>query len=372
MPPAAPDVCFKFANTCEARPRRACVLAALAPLFPCCHALALPSLRLLFHPKLLPRLGSPSPPQQTRTQVPDMRARGRHPAAVRCERGAGVLHQLQAGGAHPPQGEVGGGARGEAATDAAVVVCTVGRATDGFPRHAMEPRPQLCPCPVTLPQNMEKEQKCPAFDHTCTACHKPLRHDCTYCSLRCKVDVEFGLAPITPRGAAAAARGDSGGGMPAAAAAAMLLTTQPRHQAVSRWVNPASGRWSCSSQRRVLAKASAADARHVCHPCAAGSQLPSGQQRPARRGQQQWQRRHSSCTCPLHAHWMCPMQRVAAAAVRQAAAAASGGRQSGQSAATSTEPGIPCPNKAAALRDLTLNLVDATDGLAWRPGPALL
>jgi hypothetical protein len=323
------------------------------------------------YPKLPPRRGSPSPPQQTRTQVPDMRARGRHPAAVRCERGAGVLHQLQAGGAHPPQGEVW---PEEKQPRTPRWWCALGdlRTARLSRLRMMEPRPQLCPCPVTLPQNMEKEQKCPAFDHTCTACHKPLRHDCTYCSLRCKVDVEFGLAPITPRGAAAAARGDSGGGMPAAAAAAMLLTTQPRHQAVSRWVNPASGRWSCSSHRRALAKASAADARHVCHPCAAGSQLPSGQQRPARQGQQQWQRRHSSCTCPLHAHWMCPMQRVAAAAVRQAAAAASGGRQSGQSAATSTEPGIPCPNKAAALRDLTLNLVDATDGLAWRPGPALL
>lgn len=36
-------------------------------------------------------------------------------------------------------------------------------------------------------QNIEKEQKCPAFTHTCLGCHKPLRDDCTYCSLRCKV-----------------------------------------------------------------------------------------------------------------------------------------------------------------------------------------
>ena len=36
-------------------------------------------------------------------------------------------------------------------------------------------------------QNIEKEQKCPAFTHTCLGCQKPLRDDCTYCSLRCKV-----------------------------------------------------------------------------------------------------------------------------------------------------------------------------------------
>lgn len=89
------------------------------------------------------------------------------------------------------------------------------------------------PCPS---QNVEKEQKCPAFDHSCLGCHKPLRHDCTYCSLRCKVDVEYGFAPITPKGCLTP-RDD--GGVPAAVAAAaanMLLTAPPsaRQQGGSR------------------------------------------------------------------------------------------------------------------------------------------
>ncbi|PSC76161.1 PLATZ transcription factor family [Micractinium conductrix] len=86
------------------------------------------------------------------------------------------------------------------------------------------------------PKNVEKEQKCPAFDHSCLGCHKPLRHDCTYCSLRCKVDVEYGFAPITPKGCLTP-RDD--GGVPAAVAAAaanMLLTAPPsaRQQGGSR------------------------------------------------------------------------------------------------------------------------------------------
>lgn len=85
---------------------------------------------------------------------------------------------------------------------------------------------------------MEKEQKCPAFDHSCLGCHKPLRHDCTYCSLRCKVDVEFGLAPITPKGCAAGAllpRESAGGSaVDAAVAAAVAAASQPRYAAPAR------------------------------------------------------------------------------------------------------------------------------------------
>ncbi len=33
---------------------------------------------------------------------------------------------------------------------------------------------------------------------SCRGCEKPLRSDCQYCSLRCKVDVQYGRAPHTP------------------------------------------------------------------------------------------------------------------------------------------------------------------------------
>lgn len=93
--------------------------------------------------------------------------------------------------------------------------------------------------PPPLPQNVEKEQKCPAFDHSCLGCHKPLRHDCTFCSLRCKVDVEFGLAPITPKGGAAGAlltRDTAGGSdaVGAAVAAAVAAAAQPRYVPAGR------------------------------------------------------------------------------------------------------------------------------------------
>lgn len=38
----------------------------------------------------------------------------------------------------------------------------------------------------------------PAFENKCRGCLIPLRPDCMYCSLRCKVDVDFGLEPATP------------------------------------------------------------------------------------------------------------------------------------------------------------------------------
>ena len=96
-----------------------------------------------------------------------------------------------------------------------------------------EARPE-CMCPTQPPslsspasppplplQNVEKEQKCPAFDHACMGCQKPLRADCTYCSLRCKVDVEYGFAPITPKGSAAMRDGAAAVVMAAAAAAVL-------------------------------------------------------------------------------------------------------------------------------------------------------
>jgi hypothetical protein len=52
-------------------------------------------------------------------------------------------------------------------------------------------------------------------------CQKPLRADCTYCSLRCKVDVEYGFAPITPKGSAAMRDGAAAVVMAAAAAAVL-------------------------------------------------------------------------------------------------------------------------------------------------------
>lgn len=38
----------------------------------------------------------------------------------------------------------------------------------------------------------------PAFENKCRGCLIPLRPDCMYCSLRCKVDIDFGLEPSTP------------------------------------------------------------------------------------------------------------------------------------------------------------------------------
>jgi hypothetical protein len=41
-------------------------------------------------------------------------------------------------------------------------------------------------------------QATPAFENKCRGCLIPLRPDCMYCSLRCKVDVDFGHEPATP------------------------------------------------------------------------------------------------------------------------------------------------------------------------------
>lgn len=38
----------------------------------------------------------------------------------------------------------------------------------------------------------------PAFANNCRGCAVPLRPDCTYCCLKCKVDVDFGVEPATP------------------------------------------------------------------------------------------------------------------------------------------------------------------------------
>lgn len=38
----------------------------------------------------------------------------------------------------------------------------------------------------------------PAFDHSCAACEVPLRPDCTFCSLQCKVMHDRGESPSTP------------------------------------------------------------------------------------------------------------------------------------------------------------------------------
>ena len=53
-------------------------------------------------------------------------------------------------------------------------------------------------------------EKAPPFDHQCGGCKVSLRPDCTYCSLKCKMDIEFGLEPSTPgpaRGPTAASTG---------------------------------------------------------------------------------------------------------------------------------------------------------------------
>ncbi|KAI3438419.1 hypothetical protein D9Q98_000850 [Chlorella vulgaris] len=152
------------------------------------------------------------------------------------------------------------------------------------------------------PKNMEKEQKCPAFDHTCTGCHKPLRHDCTYCSLRCKVDVQYGLAPSTPRGAAATTRGDSGNGLEpaaAAAAAAMVLTTQPRQQAVSRMpamkrspFAAASGSAAAAAAGGFRAAACSLDVSHATR-CSSGLET-AGSSRSKRRKTERPARSHIS------------------------------------------------------------------------------
>lgn len=38
----------------------------------------------------------------------------------------------------------------------------------------------------------------PAFHHECRGCGVPLRPDCDFCSLKCKMDSDFGVEPATP------------------------------------------------------------------------------------------------------------------------------------------------------------------------------
>lgn len=44
----------------------------------------------------------------------------------------------------------------------------------------------------------------PAFITKCQGCEVPLRPDCSYCSVRCKVDVVYDLQPATPGAGCAA------------------------------------------------------------------------------------------------------------------------------------------------------------------------
>lgn len=55
------------------------------------------------------------------------------------------------------------------------------------------------------PKVMAPGQQCPVFDNTCRGCDKPLRSDCLYCSLKCKVDLQYGRAPRTPQATGLAA-----------------------------------------------------------------------------------------------------------------------------------------------------------------------
>jgi len=41
-------------------------------------------------------------------------------------------------------------------------------------------------------------EKAPPFDHHCSGCKVSLRPDCTYCCLKCKMDIDYGLEPSTP------------------------------------------------------------------------------------------------------------------------------------------------------------------------------
>lgn len=184
-----------------------------------------------------PRPGTPP----ADPQVPDVRARGRHPAAVRRQRGAGLLHKLAPCGAHPPQGA------GEAHPQAAVAPasCWLLAADAARPCrcHCRRPAPVNPALPLRVPplQNVEKEQKCPAFDHACLGCQRPLRHDCTYCSLRCKVGPGLhsswgGCAPCTALpGTCAVAQS-----LPWPGPCPTGCTTGPSHPAGGRgvWVCP--------------------------------------------------------------------------------------------------------------------------------------
>lgn len=167
-----------------------------------------------------------------------------------------------------------------------------------------------------------------------------------------QVDVEYGFAPITPKGSLAARDGGDGGAVAAAAAAAAVVFSVPpsaRPQGGSRCAPVNTCRlagWTCVtvtwSVLSVPADTCACLPPTFCklEPHEAPPRLPAGWQQQASSArspmprQQRRQRRWRRPRC-----WMSRTPRAAAAVANpQAAAAASGERSTCQSAATSAKP----------------------------------
>eukprot|EP00887_Chlorella_sp_A99_P004681 scaffold4.g4681.t1 len=145
------------------------------------------------------------------------------------------------------------------------------------------------------PKQMAPGMACPAFDNSCGGCAKPLRNDCTYCSLRCKVDVQFGLQPSTPTSASVAYLARGPAAQPAAArkqaaqqqaqqrhvvsasaAAAVLLTDGPPPKRV------AALRALLPSTRRLVSAESDLSAHSSGSYCSTGSRKRRKGDRPQR------------------------------------------------------------------------------------------